>query len=286
MKSPLLLPFVFCCLAGAALAVEPDASPSPSPALAKHHHHRRRHHAETATASPTPAESPAPKKHWTLESVLGPSRFAAKPAPAPEPAPPPASAASPARAHHWGIGNLNPFARHPKAPEPMPTPVPSPAPHPKTHKHHKRTTAAEAEPTPASSPDETTPAPPAESQATPEPKPKRKGSSITSQVPFVAPEGVTPEKVHTPEPTRSPVKDEAERTQRFQQVKSKALTDQKVRDLQAKADNASGDDERTALRQYYKALYGRMREIDPSLHERIQRTEAASLRRADSQAGQ
>ena len=95
------------------------------------------------------------------------------------------------------------------------------------------------------------------------------------------------ERVHPPASTKSPVATAAEQTQRFQEVKTKALADKKVQELQAKADNATGDEARPALRQYYKALYARMREIDPSLHERIQRTEAASLRRADrSGAGQ
>lgn len=279
MKSPLLILSVFCCLACAALAVEPDASPAPSASPARHH---RRHHAVAAAASPTPAESPVPhKSRWGLGGLFGHSRK--KPAPA-SPAASPVAAPSPTPSQHWSIRHL--FGRHEKAPAPTPTPSPTPA--VKIHKKHKRAAAAETAPTSVPPPDEAQPAPsPAEPgpepSATPEPKPRHKASGITSQVPFVP--GPS-ERVHPPASTKSPVATAAEQTQRFQEVKTKALADKKVQELQEKADNATGDESRPALRQYYKALYSRMREIDPTLRERIQRTEAASLRRADNQVGQ
>jgi hypothetical protein len=37
------------------------------------------------------------------------------------------------------------------------------------------------------------------------------------------------------------------------------------------------------MRRYYKALYGKMLELEPTLKDRIDRAEAASLRRVESE---
>jgi len=101
---------------------------------------------------------------------------------------------------------------------------------------------------------------------------------MTSQVPFVPAEekstGPTVE-------TKSPVEVEAEQTSHFQAAKAKALEDKHVQELQAASDSATGDDARAASRRYYKALFEKMRQIDPSVKDRIDRTEAAALRRVE-----
>ena len=67
---------------------------------------------------------------------------------------------------------------------------------------------------------------------------------------------------------------------RFRDVKAKALADPHVKELQEKSDNAAeGDEQQKASREYYRALFNKMRRLDPSLKERIDRTEAATLRR-------
>jgi hypothetical protein len=81
--------------------------------------------------------------------------------------------------------------------------------------------------------------------------------------------------------TKTPAEEEAEESARFQAAKAKALQDQHVQDLQTKADSATGDDQQLATRRYYRALYDKMRDIDPTLKDRIDRTEAATLRRLE-----
>jgi hypothetical protein len=52
--------------------------------------------------------------------------------------------------------------------------------------------------------------------------------------------------------------------------------------LQSKADAASEPDAQLkATKAYYKALYGKMREVNPSMKDRIDRTEAAAMRRLE-----
>lgn len=98
-------------------------------------------------------------------------------------------------------------------------------------------------------------------------------------MPFIpAPEAAHP----TPAPDLA-AQDASERA-RLREIKAKALEDKHVRSLQEKADNASNDDDqRKASKAYYKALYGRMRSLDESLKPRIDRMEAATLKRLDEQ---
>ncbi len=76
-------------------------------------------------------------------------------------------------------------------------------------------------------------------------------------------------------------KDSKERA-RLSEIQMKALEDKQVRALQEKADNAASDEEQAkASKQYYKALYSKMRKLDESLKERIDRIEAATMKRLD-----
>jgi hypothetical protein len=50
--------------------------------------------------------------------------------------------------------------------------------------------------------------------------------------------------------------------------------------LKEKADNASSDEEsRRALRSFNKALFNKMRQIDPTIKDRADRVEAALMKR-------
>jgi hypothetical protein len=104
---------------------------------------------------------------------------------------------------------------------------------------------------------------------------------MTSQVPFVPPPSDQPVVE-----TKSPAEEEAEESSRFQAAKTKALQDKHVQDLQATADSATGDDAKSAERRYYRELYSRMREIDPTVKDRIDRTEAATMKRLEAQGSQ
>jgi hypothetical protein len=103
---------------------------------------------------------------------------------------------------------------------------------------------------------------------------------MTTQIPFVP----STEKPQAPVvETKTPEEEEAEETSRFQAAKAKAMEDPHLQGLQAKADSAVGDEARVATRRYYKALYQKMRKIEPSLTDRIDRTEDASMRRVEQE---
>jgi hypothetical protein len=132
----------------------------------------------------------------------------------------------------------------------------------------------------------TTPAPPAEG-ATPAPGPKQNPGGMTSQVPFVPVPGEPPAKPEEPVvETKTPQEEEAEESNHFQAAKAKALQDPRIQDLQSKSDSATGDAAKAAMRRYYKALYDKMREIDPTVKDRIDRTEAATMRRVEQESPQ
>jgi len=263
MKAPLVL--LLCSLAGVALAQDAAESPAPTPAPS------HRHHPHAAPSpSPKPARTLERNEHLTVSDLFpfltkkpGAETPPATPKPAPAAPTPPATP----RKSWWSIL----FWRHAEKPAPPPAPSPSPAPHRK-HRAKPPASPAPAEAAP-------NPTPPTQPQAAaPEEKNKPSNSGLTSQVPFVPAPTPAPEKGLT----RSPLDDANAQSQRFQAAKAKALADKRVQELQGKADIATGDDARPAMRAYYKALYRKMREIDPTLHNRILRTEAATLRRVDT----
>jgi hypothetical protein len=68
--------------------------------------------------------------------------------------------------------------------------------------------------------------------------------------------------------------------QKFAEAKRKALEDSTVQDLKLKADSAPNEDEaRKALRSYNRALFQKMRGLDPSIKDRIDATEQAIIKR-------
>ena len=67
---------------------------------------------------------------------------------------------------------------------------------------------------------------------------------------------------------------------KYDEAKRKALEDSRVQELKEKADNAPDDSEgQKAMRTYNRALFEKMRKLDPSIKERIDGTEAALLKR-------
>ena len=67
--------------------------------------------------------------------------------------------------------------------------------------------------------------------------------------------------------------------ERFAAARKAAAEDPKVVELREKADAAKNDESAGRLvRSYLRALYGKMRTLEPSLEERINLTEAAALK--------
>jgi hypothetical protein len=117
---------------------------------------------------------------------------------------------------------------------------------------------------------------------------------MTEQVPFVPPpekpEATKPEAPETSQApmveTQTPAEAEAHVSSHFKAAQAKALADPAIQDLQSKADSATGDDATAASKRYYHALYDKMREIDSSIKDRIDRIEAATLRRVEQENAQ
>lgn len=67
--------------------------------------------------------------------------------------------------------------------------------------------------------------------------------------------------------------------ERFANARKAAAEDPKILELREKADLAKTEEAGSkAMRAYLKALYGKMRTLEPSLEERINLTEAAALK--------
>jgi hypothetical protein len=68
--------------------------------------------------------------------------------------------------------------------------------------------------------------------------------------------------------------------QKYDQARAKAIADPKIQELRGKADLAASEDEsRKALRAYNRAMFKRMKEIDPSIKDHIDSMEAAVMSR-------
>ncbi len=67
---------------------------------------------------------------------------------------------------------------------------------------------------------------------------------------------------------------------RYDQAKATAMEMPEILALKEKADNASTDEEsRRALRSFNKALFNKMRQLDPTIKDRADRVEAALMKR-------
>ncbi len=112
-------------------------------------------------------------------------------------------------------------------------------------------------------------------QAKPAPRPAESSSGNSSSKEGSKPRKVTKEKTSiTPGDKASQSEDE-----RFTSARKAAYEDTRVAELRVKVDASKNDESANkAMRAYLKALYGKMRSIEPSLEERINMTEAAALR--------
>jgi len=227
-----------------------------------------------------PEPTPTPKN----AKVTAPAKPAATPAPTPDkkaknqkpdetkaPAAAPAEEAKP-KLSFWEriFGRKD---RKPKA-EASPTPTPSPSPKPKPKTKRPAPTPADAALVSPDSTPQTTPPP------RPRPTPKVTASNsedqLSNQVPFVGTENETPVSM-VPDPA-----DEAAEKAKYKTVRSQALEDSRILKLQDKSDSATtASEQKTASKAYYKALFNKMRELDPSLKERIDRMESATIKRID-----
>lgn len=219
----------------------PKATPAPKPTPAP-----------KVRATPTPKPTPVPKATPAPRPTPAPKPTKVKKVPA---TPIPAATATPAPAPKRGW-----FRKAKPTPEPKatPAPVPTPAPRPKAQRKPKVT---------APEPEETTVPP-----ATPEPKPARAPE----------PKPVKPPKTTRPAPAASIDGTDVEAVERekFLQAKQKALQESEVQDLKIKADTSPTEEEaKKAMRDYNRALFRKMRSIDPSIKDRIDATESAIMRR-------
>lgn len=73
---------------------------------------------------------------------------------------------------------------------------------------------------------------------------------------------------------------EAQEKWKYDETRKKALEDEEVRKLKEKANTAPNEEEgRRALRAYNKALFNKMRSLDPSIKDRIDAMEAGVMKR-------
>jgi hypothetical protein len=198
-------------------------------------------------ATPTPAPTPTPKKRSLLGRIFG-GKVKATPAPTT-----PIATPTP-RSYRRKPGTSS--AARTESSEVTKTDTDKPekaAAEPEEKKEPEATNVAEA-PT-----------------ATP---PPRKTSKTKEKPPTVAKSG-------PPEP---PAGSDPEVIEKFKydQAKAKALEDSEIQELKQKADNSTTDEEsKKASRAYNKALFNKMRRIDSSLKDRIDRMEAAMMKRFD-----
>ena len=131
-------------------------------------------------------------------------------------------------------------------------------------------------------------APEPNKEATPEAEPPKEKSSKTKKSgkatskldTTLAPAVEDKENMRT---EASPVDEDNKERARFSAVRAKAMQDKNVGALKEKAEAAQSDEElKKASKEYYKALYKRMRALDDSLKDRIDRMESAMMRRLDA----
>lgn len=112
---------------------------------------------------------------------------------------------------------------------------------------------------------------------------KGKAEAVATRTPKPAlrksPPPAAARKAATPRP-RTAHESEAVRTARFRDVEARALEDTGVRESKEKIYSAKTDDEQTAAyREYRSALYRKMREMAPTLKDRIDQAESAQGQR-------
>jgi hypothetical protein len=261
---------------------KPDASAAAKPA-------------DAPAAEAAPSATPKPKKS-VLGWLFGSKKRKGTPAPAASPSPEatPKPGTTPRKGAAPRKPTATPEAESPSAestPKPAnATPAPKPTPAPKATPTPKPTPTPKASPTPKATnvksgkPPETTPKP-EKPAATPKPE-KAPSTTPAPATPAATPTGkkgktkpVATEANATSEPAPE-VDPEVKEKARFETAKAKALEDAQIKGLKAKADGATTEEEsKTALRNYNKALFQKIKKIDPSVSEWSDRMEAAILKR-------
>ncbi len=134
--------------------------------------------------------------------------------------------------------------------------------------------------TPASTPTpQPTPKPATKPTPEPTPKPVATPKPLLKATPEPTPKP-SPE-VSKPASTPLPLTD-AQKETRYRQAETKALEDRSVREWKKKAHDAKTDeDQQKAMREYQKALFKKMRELDGAIKERVDQAEAAKLKSSE-----
>jgi len=223
-----------------------QAGPTPVP----------RRGARAAKATPAPATSPDPQKPGFFERVFGPKRTTPAPTPATTPKPTP-------RARKPRPDSANAAEKKDAAEKKGPARS-NPKPQKKADEPDTEEVAETPEPPagdPASTPPPSTPA-----AGKKLPKGKR-GSGKPADG-----------KSATPDPASGDP--DVQEKAKYEEVKAKALEDAEIQELKKTADSAPDEAEgRQALRAYNKALFNKMRRLDPSLKDRIDRMETGVMSR-------
>ncbi|SRR5579862_2422534 len=221
----------------------PAATPTPTP------RHKSKKQAPTVTPTPTPTPEESPTAAKSRKSRHRKHKPAAEPSETPEASP----SASPAPAPS-GTPKPSPTPTPAPKPTPSPKPSPKPSPTPRARKGHK---SAQASPTPTPSPEKT-----------------EAPSPLNVANPFVPGE--------SPSESESAADKDAQERAHFNDIKTKALEDDKVLALKEKMDTAgSAEEQAKASKVYYNALYDKMRKLDPALKERIDRMQALTSKRLE-----
>ncbi|HSI14086.1 MAG TPA: hypothetical protein VK961_18710 [Chthoniobacter sp.] len=238
-------------------------------------------------ASPdNPEATPKPKKRSFMDWLFGSKKQKQAGTPAPESTPKPGATprkstttthkptGTPEAEHPAGVGADTTPKPGRATPTPKPTPTPKATPTPKITPTPKPTNAKPGKPEATPKPEKPAATPKPEKAPSTTPAPTTPAATPTSKK-----SGKTKPEVSSTEPGAD-VDAEAKEKARFEAAKSKALEDPQVKSLKAKADGASTEEEsKAALRSYNKALYLKVKKIDPSVSEWADRMEAAILRR-------
>lgn len=164
-------------------------------------------------------------------------------------------------------------------PEPTPTPVPAAKPTPRP-KPRIRTTPT---PTPDPAPDSTTPPEPAPASTppAPQPDPAAKPANIPPEPKPKPAKPATPEKPAKPEkPDYSGMSDR----EKYQTVRKLAQEDARVKTLAAKAESElSASAAASAAAEYNRALFQKIRQLEPSLDAYVDGVEAAMTKRLNTE---
>lgn len=178
-------------------------------------------------------------------------------------------------------------------PKPTPTPAPTPQPvavkpKPKPRPKPKATPApAETEaPAPAATPAE--PAKPeAEKPPTGEPaKPEAEPAKPAAETPAAEEPKAAPAKPGKPVKGAKPqpAEPELDDATKYKNAKAKAAEDAAIKDLKTKADSAiEEDDAHRASVAYNKALFRKIRQLDPSLENYVEKLEDAMMKRLNAE---